>query len=303
MIVFFFQAEDGIRDTSVTGVQTCALPISTEAVQAVLDDILNNYLADTPHHLADIAERLEDDKTPQQHVFYQECERMNMLQAVVKTSLQELNQGLQGALAMSEGMLELFEAIRLDKVPDKWQSVSFMSRRGLGAWCVNMVTRNAQLIEWSNDLLSPKVTRLDFLFNPMSFITSICQYTAMLNNYELDQMDVICEPSKRMIDGVDHSARDGAHIFGLKMEGARWDVASSTIDDSKGKELFCTMPVITIKALPSSKVNRKDQYPCPLYKTQQRGNGYVTTLYLRTKQPAIKWTIAGVACVLDVDEM
>ena len=25
---FLFQAEDGIRDTSVTGVQTCALPIS-----------------------------------------------------------------------------------------------------------------------------------------------------------------------------------------------------------------------------------------------------------------------------------
>src|SRR2546422_1575170 len=26
---FFFQAEDGIRDVAVTGVQTCALPIST----------------------------------------------------------------------------------------------------------------------------------------------------------------------------------------------------------------------------------------------------------------------------------
>src|SRR5438445_8515960 len=26
---FFFQAEDGIRDIGVTGVQTCALPIST----------------------------------------------------------------------------------------------------------------------------------------------------------------------------------------------------------------------------------------------------------------------------------
>src|SRR5437762_14266526 len=26
-MIFFFQAEDGIRDTSVTGVQTCALPI------------------------------------------------------------------------------------------------------------------------------------------------------------------------------------------------------------------------------------------------------------------------------------
>src|SRR5260370_36356341 len=33
MILFvFFQAEDGIRDSSVTGVQTCALPISTSLV-------------------------------------------------------------------------------------------------------------------------------------------------------------------------------------------------------------------------------------------------------------------------------
>src|SRR5438046_6892917 len=28
-VFFFFQAEDGIRDWSVTGVQTCALPISS----------------------------------------------------------------------------------------------------------------------------------------------------------------------------------------------------------------------------------------------------------------------------------
>ena len=26
-LIFFFQAEDGIRDVAVTGVQTCALPI------------------------------------------------------------------------------------------------------------------------------------------------------------------------------------------------------------------------------------------------------------------------------------
>src|SRR2546429_6697529 len=29
VICFFFQAEDGIRDVAVTGVQTCALPIFT----------------------------------------------------------------------------------------------------------------------------------------------------------------------------------------------------------------------------------------------------------------------------------
>src|SRR5256885_4074394 len=37
--VFFFQAEDGIRDYKVTGVQTCALPIS---------DIVTLYLSSAP---------------------------------------------------------------------------------------------------------------------------------------------------------------------------------------------------------------------------------------------------------------
>src|SRR5436305_8441229 len=37
-VIFFFQAEDGIRDADVTGVQTCALPIShhTEIAKAML---------------------------------------------------------------------------------------------------------------------------------------------------------------------------------------------------------------------------------------------------------------------------
>src|SRR5438309_2961772 len=33
-IFFFFQAEDGIRDGTVTGVQTCALPISENTIIA-----------------------------------------------------------------------------------------------------------------------------------------------------------------------------------------------------------------------------------------------------------------------------
>src|SRR5437773_12425326 len=37
---FFFQAEDGIRGRDVTGVQTCALPISLVAV-ARADDLLD----------------------------------------------------------------------------------------------------------------------------------------------------------------------------------------------------------------------------------------------------------------------
>src|SRR5207302_5852277 len=37
-VFFFFQAEDGIRDFHVTGVQTCALPISESARKFFLND-------------------------------------------------------------------------------------------------------------------------------------------------------------------------------------------------------------------------------------------------------------------------
>src|SRR5215216_7555811 len=36
---FFFQAEDGIRDDLVTGVQTCALPISIDSAGVVLSRV------------------------------------------------------------------------------------------------------------------------------------------------------------------------------------------------------------------------------------------------------------------------
>src|SRR5699024_11376082 len=39
-LIFFFQAEDGIRDRNVTGVQTCALPIYSEQVEQRL---VNEY--------------------------------------------------------------------------------------------------------------------------------------------------------------------------------------------------------------------------------------------------------------------
>src|SRR3989475_2614575 len=37
-VFFFFQAEDGIRDLTVTGVQTCALPISAHSTPAFTGD-------------------------------------------------------------------------------------------------------------------------------------------------------------------------------------------------------------------------------------------------------------------------
>src|SRR5205809_5677303 len=42
---FFFQAEDGIRDVAVTGVQTCALPICREVLDIYGRHVKGEHLA------------------------------------------------------------------------------------------------------------------------------------------------------------------------------------------------------------------------------------------------------------------
>src|SRR5256884_2415661 len=42
-LFFFFQAEDGIRDVAVTGVQTCALPIYLQTVKNSSPHTVSNY--------------------------------------------------------------------------------------------------------------------------------------------------------------------------------------------------------------------------------------------------------------------
>src|SRR3712207_331732 len=52
IIVFFFQAEDGIRDIGVTGVQTCALPISGMVVDGLHSTRPIEFkMADDPHDI------------------------------------------------------------------------------------------------------------------------------------------------------------------------------------------------------------------------------------------------------------
>src|SRR5438034_7549171 len=63
-VFFFFQAEDGIRDHCVTGVQTCALPISLECEVGRLLAVVDRQQAGLP--AAEV--RLVLEQEPEHHV-------------------------------------------------------------------------------------------------------------------------------------------------------------------------------------------------------------------------------------------
>src|SRR2546427_7752669 len=54
LFFFFFQAEDGIRDLTVTGVQTCALPISSHPTVATFHSFCVRLLRREGASLAEI---------------------------------------------------------------------------------------------------------------------------------------------------------------------------------------------------------------------------------------------------------
>src|SRR5207237_6792787 len=60
IIVCFFQAEDGIRDSSVTGVQTCALPISAVSYPGPSLEATNGFLSATSPLCAKNTSRSEE---------------------------------------------------------------------------------------------------------------------------------------------------------------------------------------------------------------------------------------------------
>jgi dynein heavy chain len=248
-----------------------------------------------------------DEQGPYQNVFIQEMDVMNALLVEMKRSIKELQLGFAGELTMSEKMEELSFSLFMDTLPGAWAKKSWPSMRSLASWSVNFSDRLNQLEEWmGNPADIPKVTWLAGLVNPMSFLTSICQVAANKNSWALDTLVTFTDVTKKMTpEETDGSSRDGAYIFGMSMQGARWDYTNGVIEKSLPKEMFSPMPVMNVKAVTKEKAEAESKgiYSCPVYITEMRGPTYVFQAQLKTKtdkSPPARWILAGVALILDI---
>ena len=266
-----------------------------------LNDIQDRF-GEKGFDVAEINEMLEE-KGPFQNVFLQECDAVNRLLVEMSRSLKELNLGFAGELTMSDKMEDLQTALFLERVPARWSSLAWPSLRSLGAWLHDLSARIAQLEMWVEDPMSiPKVTWISGLVNPQSFLTAIKQMTAQRSGAELDKLIIMTDVTKRNIDDCDSPSRDGAYIHGLSLQGARWDVGATLVEKSRPKEMFCRMPVINCKSVSIDKQSDSGVFFCPCYKTEQRGPTYVFSAQLKTKSPADRWIMAGVALIMDIVE-
>jgi len=279
-----------------------------DKAKLMLDDIMDKL--PEGYDMIDIMDKLAgEERTPFTNVFLQEIERMDILLEIMKRELFELDLGLKGDLTISDAMDNMMAALYFEKIPPTWEKKSYPTLRSLTPWVLDVINRCNQLADWTGDLAVPKVSWFPGFFNPQSFLTAVMQSTARRNEWPLDKTTIQVEVTKKLEpDEVDGPSRDGAYVCGLMIEGCRWDDKAGALADSFPKELFAQMPVMLIKAVTVDKAEQKDTYDCPVYKTRMRpkgalghpDGGYVFTAGLKTKEPASKWVMAGVALLTDI---
>uniref|UniRef100_A0A671UPK5 Dynein axonemal heavy chain 11 n=1 Tax=Sparus aurata TaxID=8175 RepID=A0A671UPK5_SPAAU len=270
---------------------------SEEKVKSVIEDILEKLPEE--YNMAEIISKTTK-RSPYILVCFQECERMNLLLAEIRRSLNELDLGLKGELTMSYNMETLQSALFTDSVPDSWARLAYPSTKSLAQWFSYLMSSCRELDSWTQDLVLPAVVWLSGLFNPQSFLTAVLQSIARKNQWPLDKMTLTVDITKKTKDDFGHPPREGAYIHGLFMEGARWDTQSGLISEAVLRDLTPAMPVLYIRAVPAEEQELRSTYECPVYRMKQRGPTYVWTLHLRTKQPPAKWIVAGVVLLLSV---
>lgn len=197
----------------------------------------------------DIVGKLTDEtRGPYQNVFIQECEQLNVLLNAILKSLAEIDLANKGELTMSEQMEAVMNDIFMNRVPKVWAKVSFESTRNLGAWLDNIKQRLEQLNAWKEvPDKEPAITFINRLYNPQSFLTAVKQIMSREKSIELNRLYIVTEIQKKMYWEVnDLQKREGAFVFGLQVEGARWD-SNSGLEECEPKKQFSIVPVVLVR--------------------------------------------------------
>ncbi|XP_066570029.1 dynein axonemal heavy chain 6 [Amia ocellicauda] len=180
----------------------------------------------------------------------------------------------------------------------------------------------------------PRSFWLSAFFFPQGFLTAVLQNFARRRGVSVDALVFShrVQPTGQNLKDWSNTAHktyafegseapaDGVLVFGLYLDGARWDPLSQTLADSLPHQQHCSVPEIHF--LPCQISDEKAEadgkpadglmhYECPLYPTPHRASApsspglsshFITALALPTTAPPDRWVIRGTALVCQLNE-
>jgi len=259
--------------------------------------------------------------------------KFNELLGKMKSTLLSLELAMQGLSVMSSELEEMFQFFLIQKTPPTWDNLSYVSLKPLGAWCEDLFARVRVMDLWMKEG-PPNLFWLAGMFFPQGFMTAVLQQHSRKTAIAIDtlafQAEVkhevrnspLCPLAMKIEDEVEldfEPPTDGVHVYGMFLQGARWNRTKKCIEDSVQGELFCPLPIIWLEPLIPAVLKpanafisqREGCYRCPMYKTSTRAGLLSTTGHSTNYVVCLdiphggageeKWVCCGVAmlCMLD----
>ncbi|KAJ3201941.1 Dynein heavy chain 7, axonemal [Entophlyctis luteolus] len=281
-----------------------------EIVTEVASDILNR-IPRTFNIEAAVAKYPVNYNESMNTVLIQEMIRFNRLIQIILVSLVNVQKAIRGLVVMNAELEDLSKSILISRVPSMWASKSYPSLKPLGAYVTDLVARIRFFQTWYDEGC-PKLFWMSGFFFTQSFITAALQNYARKLSIPIDELGVEFEVMNNLAPGsINVAPENGVYVYGLFLEGARWNKEKAVIGESQNKILYDALPVIWFKPCKIAEYKPRGTYDCPVYKTSARRGvlsttGHSTNYVICVKLPSDKdqkhWILRGVAALLQLDD-
>jgi dynein heavy chain len=245
-------------------------------------------------------------------VLNQELLRFNKLVLKARSTLADVDKAVRGLVVMSPELESVATGILLNVMPAVWQAVSYPSLKPLVSYVADLCARLNFFQGWI-DRGIPATFWISGFYFTQSFLTGQLQNYARKFKIPIDTLIWNFKVLPRSETKLS-KPEDGCLIYGLFMDGARFDDTDGVVAESLPKVLFSDIPYIHVTPREVSKdlTDRKSVYPSPLYKTSERKGtlsttGHSTNFVMTILLPIAKqhnekyWTKRGVACLTQLD--
>ncbi len=240
-------------------------------------------------------------------VLVQEVIRYNRLLEVMKESLVNIKKALKGLVVMSDELEAVGNSLYDNQVPDLWADKGFLSLKALVSWTSDLNKRIKFLQKWIDEG-TPSVFWISGFFFPQAFITGTLQNYARKHTIAIDKLTF----EFKYLDDISYNEikekpGDGCFLYGIYLEGARWDHKKHMLGECKPKELFADLPLIHCVPMLIKESSPVNVYNCPLYKVVSRrgtlsttghSTNFVMFLELPSEEEENQWIVGGVAAFL-----